>query len=138
MTTFSPRVLVVDDNRDAADLLAEILSLHGLVVRAAYGGAEAVAATGEFQPDVLLLDLGMPHVDGFAVAAALRKLPCPPSLVALSAWDDAATRARTRKAGFVAHLRKPSSIDAILGAIGDAVMPAGPVPAPPVRASRHV
>jgi DNA-binding response OmpR family regulator len=116
-STFSPRVLVVDDHCEVADFLTEALSLHGIVARAAYGGAEALQLAQAFHPDALLLDLGMMNIDGFDVAAAMRMSPSCPCLVALSAWDDPATRARTRAAGFDAHLRKPASIDTIVATL---------------------
>jgi DNA-binding response OmpR family regulator len=112
-----PRVLVVDDFREVADLLTEVLAMHGIVARCAYDGAEAIRMAGEFHPDALLLDLGMLNIDGFDVAAAMRKTDFDPYLVALSAWDDPATRARTKAAGFDAHLGKPSSIDEIVATI---------------------
>lgn len=117
MASMHPNILVVDDNTEAADLLAEILALYGMVTHTAYGGIEALRAVTELHPDALLLDLGMPNVDGFAVAEALSELAAAPRLIAFSAWDDAATRARTKAAGFDAHLRKPSSIDAIVATI---------------------
>ena len=116
-STFSPRVLVVDDYCEVADLLTEVLSLHGIVACAAHGGEEALRLAPAFRPDALLLDLGMLNIDGFDVAAALRRSASCPYLVALSAWDDPATRARTRAAGFDAHLRKPSSIDTIVATL---------------------
>jgi len=112
-----PRVLVVDDFREVADLLTEVLAMHGIVAQAAYGGAEAIQLAQAFQPDALLLDLGMLNIDGFDVAAAMRRTDFDPYLVALSAWDDPAIRARTRAAGFHAHLGKPSSIDEIVATI---------------------
>ena len=112
-----PRILVVDDFREVADLLTEVLSLHGMEARAAYSGAQALRMAQEFHPDALLLDLGMANVDGFDVAAAMREHEDAPHLVALSAWDDPAIRARTREAGFAAHLRKPASIDKIIATI---------------------
>lgn len=112
-----PRVLVVDDFREVADLLTEVLSLHGIVAQPAYGGAAAIAMAREFQPDALLLDLGMLNIDGFDVAAALHKTCLPPYLIALSAWDDPGTRARTKAAGFGAHLAKPASIHKIVATL---------------------
>lgn len=117
MSSSSPRVLVVDDYREVADLLTEVLSLHGIVARPAYGGAEALQLVHEFRPDALLLDLSMMNIDGFDVAAAMRRGASGPRLVALSARDDPATRARTAAAGFDAHLRKPASIHAIVATL---------------------
>lgn len=117
MPPSSPRVLVVDDHCDVADFLSEALAFHGMDARPAYGGAEALQLAREFRPDALLLDLGMMNIDGFDVAAAMRRSPDCPYLVALSAWDDPATRARATAAGFDAHLRKPSGIDTIVATL---------------------
>jgi CheY-like chemotaxis protein len=116
----TPRVLVVDNHADVADLFREILALKGYIVRCAYDGSEALALAREFHPDTVFLNLALPDVDGFAVAAALREDPVPPHLVALSSLDDEATRARSKAAGFAVHLRKPSSIDAIVEAVAGA------------------
>ena len=117
MPTSSPRVLVVDDDCDVADFLTEALGLHGIQARPAYGGAEALQLVPEFRPDALLLDLGMLNIDGFDVAAAVRATGHAPYLVALSSHGEAATRARTRAAGFNAHLAKPASIDTIVSTL---------------------
>ena len=117
MSTPLQRVLVVDDFREVADLLTEVLSLHGITARPAYGGAEALQLVQAFRPDAVLLELGMMNIDGFDVAAAMRRGPSCPRLVALSARDDPVTRARTKAAGFDAHLRKPASIDTIVATL---------------------
>jgi len=117
MTTSSPRVLVIDDNRALADFLADALAFHGIRAHCAYGGEEALRVVGGLRPDALLLDLGMLNIDGFDVAAAVRRNASPPWLVALSSWDDAATRTRSKAAGFDVHLGKPSSIASIVAAV---------------------
>lgn len=120
MATTVPRILVVDDNRDSSDVLAELLTLHGMAARPAYDGAQALALAQDFRPHVLLLDLGMPNIDGFAVAAALQEDPSyRPFIVALTAWNDDATKARVSAAGFDGHLAKPSSLTSIMKAISD-------------------
>ncbi|MRX10178.1 response regulator [Pseudoduganella sp. FT25W] len=114
---FSPkRILVVDDNRDAADLVAELLALSGHVTAAVYGGEAGIESAAAFAPDVVLLDLGMPVVDGFAVAAAVRQLAVPvqPVLIAYSAWNDPATRSRAIESGFDDYLLKPARFDELL------------------------
>lgn len=116
MTDRIHRVLVVDDDRDVADLLTEILLLHDIAACAAYSGAEALAAARHFQPETVLLDLWLPDLDGFRIAAILRAGPMPPYLVAMSAVDDAAALARTQAAGFDLHIRKPLSVDTIVAA----------------------
>lgn len=108
----SRKVLVVDDNVDAANLTAEILRIFGMNVAVAYGGPEALAAAESEQPDVVFLDLGMPGMDGYAVAKALRSRPASGGLkiIALTAWGDPASREKTKAAGFDLHLTKPAGI----------------------------
>ncbi len=109
------RILVVDDNRDAADTLAMLLGSHGAEVDVAYGGEEALAALDRFLPDSLLLDLGMPGMDGFEVARRIRATPRHAGLriLALTGWGQAADRARTHEAGFDHHLTKPVDFGAL-------------------------
>lgn len=118
MSNLSPlkRVLVIDDNRDAADLTAELLNMYGYMSVAVYGGAEGVSTALEFVPDFILLDLGMPGMDGYAAAMAMRKEPILEGsfIVAFTAWDDAATHARAFECGFDHHIVKPAKMDDIL------------------------
>jgi CheY-like chemotaxis protein len=110
------RILIVDDNSQAADVASELLDLYGYQTAVAYGGQQGLQAAQSFAPDVILLDLGMPGMDGFQVAAELRARPDlrNVALVAFSAWGDAGTRQRTRAAGFDLHLTKPASLEEIL------------------------
>jgi CheY-like chemotaxis protein len=103
------RVLVVDDNADAASTLRMALELQGHDARAAFGGAEALEAMAHRDAEVVLLDLGMPHMDGFEVARRIRQLPGGRDvlLVALTGWGQDRDRARTADAGFDEHLTKP-------------------------------
>jgi CheY-like chemotaxis protein len=103
------RVVVVDDNPDAADGLAAVAELLGCEARAYYGGAEALDALRGELPDVLLLDLAMPRVDGLAVASAARELAGgrPLLLVATTALGALEDRTATALAGFHFHLVKP-------------------------------
>ncbi|MBB3224948.1 response regulator [Pseudoduganella umbonata] len=118
MLTSSPRILIVDDIHDAADLLSDVLVARGFNARPAYDGVQALAAVENFQPDIVFLDLGMPVMDGYATACALRARPGPqPMLVALTAWGDAATAARVAASGFDRHLVKPSSLDEIMSIV---------------------
>jgi signal transduction histidine kinase len=104
----SLRVLVVDDNRDAADTLSRLLDQAGATVRVAYNGPDALGLVERFEPDVLVLDLGMPGMSGLDVARQVRKRPgTPPVLVALTGWGQSADRELTRFAGFRHHLTKP-------------------------------
>jgi len=118
------RLLVADDNVDAADTLAFLLREKGHEVRVAYGGDEAVQIGAAFVPDLVFLDLGMPHMDGYQVARQLRGLTGLEnlSLVALSGWGANEDRARTHAAGFDYHLLKPASMDSlnvVLGSVLD-------------------
>lgn len=113
------RILVVDDNRDAAELLAEILSLQGHVAKTAFDGSASLQAASEFLPDVVLLDIGMPGMDGYEAAVRLRRIAGleKVKIIGHTAWTDALTRQRMAEAGFDAHLPKPASIDAIAASV---------------------
>ena len=119
MVSSSKRILVVDDNREAADLTAQLLSLHGHVAAVAYDGNEGIQTALDFIPDVVLLDLGMPIVDGFTVATMLRRVPALDRavLIAYTAWHDASTRAKAMASGFDQHIVKPASMDDLLRAV---------------------
>jgi PAS domain S-box-containing protein len=115
------RILVVDDNVDAADTLALLLESHGARARAVYGGPAALASLPVFAPDVVLLDLGMPDMDGFDVARAMRTAGgTRVRIVALTGWGQQADRARTRAAGFDHHLTKPVDLQALAAWLGNA------------------
>jgi signal transduction histidine kinase len=102
------RILVVDDNRDAADTLSHLLAQAGASVRVAYNGPDALNAVEAFAPEIVILDLGMPGMSGLDVARQILKRPGePPLLVALTGWGQSADRELTRKAGFRHHLTKP-------------------------------
>jgi PAS domain S-box-containing protein len=114
------RVLVVDDNRDAADSLAMMLGVLGAEVKIAYDGADALQIAESFAPDLLLLDIGMPGMDGFEVARQFRgrnrSTEC--TLVAVTGWGQDADRRRTARAGFNYHLTKPVAIETLLDMLG--------------------
>jgi PAS domain S-box-containing protein len=104
----SLRVLVADDNRDAADSLQRVLALYGHEVRVVYDGREALQVGQEFRPRVAVLDIGMPGTDGYEVARSFRrKLGVEVKLVALTGWGQEADRRRALDAGFDHHLTKP-------------------------------
>ncbi len=109
------RILVVDDNRDAADALAMILEILGHEVRTAHDGAAGVAAAAAFRPEVILMDLGMPKLDGYEAARRIRAETWggEPFLVALTGWGSNDHRQRAHDAGFDRHLVKPVELDAI-------------------------
>jgi signal transduction histidine kinase/CheY-like chemotaxis protein len=114
--TRSRRVLVVDDNADAADTTTLLLQATGCVVRTAYGGEQALRELDSFTPDVVLLDLGMPGLDGVEVCRRIRELPSGASIrvIAVTGWGQEESRRRTALAGFDAHLVKPVNPDALL------------------------
>jgi signal transduction histidine kinase/integral membrane sensor domain MASE1/ActR/RegA family two-component response regulator len=103
------RILVVDDNRDAATTLAALLRRKGDDVRLAFDGREAIEAAAEFQPQIVLLDIGLPAMNGFEVARHIRRTAAGASavLVALTGWSQEEDRRRSREAGFDHHLVKP-------------------------------
>jgi CheY-like chemotaxis protein len=105
------RILVVDDNADAADIVSALLEFAGHQTATAANGLEAIRRAQAQHYDVVVLDLGMPIMDGFEAAVVLGKMRPAPVLIALSAWDDAAVRQRTTNLGFAAHLRKPAPFE---------------------------
>ena len=107
------RVLIADDNRDAADSLALLLELSGHEVRVAHLGQTALSLAQTFRPDVALLDIGMPDLSGYEVARALRQEPWATDLqlIALTGWGQDDDRRRALEAGFDHHLTKPVDPD---------------------------
>lgn len=103
------RVLIVDDNVDAATSLALMLDFMGNETRIAHDGQQAIDVAADFHPDLILLDIGMPHLNGLAAAAEIRKRPWGKEtmLVALTGWGQEEDRRRTKEAGFDLHLTKP-------------------------------
>lgn len=103
------RVLVVEDHRDAAEMLRDLLELNGYEVQVALTGPEGVRVAREYRPDVILCDLGLPGMDGYEVATALRSLPgaARRRLVAVTGYGHDEDRRRAREAGFQYHLVKP-------------------------------
>lgn len=110
------KILVVDDNVDAADLLADYLRVFGVNVIVAYGGKEALAVARMNPPTVIFLDIGMPEVDGYQVASSLRSDTTfdHVKIVALTAWGDGQSREKSKVAGFDLHLTKPANLEVIL------------------------
>jgi PAS domain S-box-containing protein len=110
------RVLIVDDNDDAAETLAEALRQSGHDVRVAHDGPSALALAAGYLPEVALLDIGLPVMDGYELARRLRAaLPSPPFLVAITGYGQASDRQQAMDAGFDAHFVKPVSLPAIRG-----------------------
>jgi PAS domain S-box-containing protein len=109
------RVLAADDLRDSVDSLAVMLRLMGHDLRTAYDGLEAVQAAATFRPDVMLLDVGMPKMNGYEAARYIRAQPWGKEimLVALTGWGQDDDKQRAAEAGFDHHLTKPLSLDAL-------------------------
>jgi len=112
----SLRVLVVDDNRDAADSLAMILRAMGTDTRTAYDGQDGVEVAAEFRPDVIVLDIGMPKLDGYEACRRIRDEPWGKSvvLIAVTGWGQVEDRRRSREAGFEHHMVKPVDTRALM------------------------
>jgi CheY-like chemotaxis protein len=115
--TRSHRILVVDDNQDAADSAGTLLLLWGHEVRVAYDGAKAIAMAREYRPDVCLVDIGMPGMDGCQVAEHLRREPGLKGmhLIAMTGFDREDDRTLCQEAGFDDFLVKPVDITALRG-----------------------
>lgn len=106
---FARRALVVDDNADNAESLAVLLHLHGYEVRTAHNGVEALEIGECFHPRIVLLDIGMPRMNGYEACRALRGRPWGREaiVVAQTGWNQSEDRRRSAQAGFDAHLVKP-------------------------------
>ena len=109
------RILLADDNRDALDSLATLLQCDGHEVFTAADGAEALELASSCRPDVMLLDIGMPKLDGYEVARRVRQEPWGGAtvLIALTGWGQEEDRRRSREVGFNSHLVKPLDLDAL-------------------------
>jgi two-component system, sensor histidine kinase len=109
------RILVADDNKDAADSLAMLLELHGHDVRVAHNGRTALALASVFRPDTALLDIGMPDLSGYEVAQELRRQPWGEQirLIALTGWGQDGDRLEASRSGFDDHITKPVDPDAL-------------------------
>ncbi len=111
------RILVVDDNRDAADSLSMLLTLNGHLTHTEHDGVAAVAAAAMFRPDVILMDIGLPGLNGYEAARQIRAQHTGadrPVLVAVTGWGQSEDRQRSKNAGFDAHVVKPMD-DVMLG-----------------------
>jgi CheY-like chemotaxis protein len=121
--------LVVDDNRDAADSLCALVRFWGHECWCAYDGASALPLADLHTPDVVLLDIGLPGMDGYEVAARLREHAAlhETILIALTGYGQPEDRERTRRAGFSHHLLKPVDTDALREMLGkhQSVFPRG-------------
>ncbi|WP_052231212.1 response regulator [Burkholderia glumae] len=111
--------MVVDDSVDGAESMSVLLRILGHEVRTLYEGTSAIAAAAAFQPEVVMLDIGLPGMDGYEIARALRALPATAGalLIALTGYGQESDRQRTRAAGFDHHLVKPATLEDIERAI---------------------
>jgi signal transduction histidine kinase/ActR/RegA family two-component response regulator/PAS domain-containing protein len=126
------RVLLVDDNEDAAELLMEVLTSHGHDVRVANDGPQALIAAPTFEPDVAILDIGLPVMDGYELAGRLIAiLPRRPFLIALTGYGQEQDRALAREAGFDEHMVKPVDPQRLVSSIS------GARPSISAQAERH-
>jgi CheY-like chemotaxis protein len=111
----SQRVLVVDDHEDSTESLGLLLRLMGHDVRLAADGPAALRAAEEFSPEIVILDIGLPGMDGYEVAARLRERPqfSATRLIALTGYGQEEDRQRSREVGFEAHLIKPIEMESL-------------------------
>jgi CheY-like chemotaxis protein len=125
--TFQPplKILVVDDNADAADSLSTLLLVQGHVVLTAANGRRAVELAETFRPNVIFMDVAMPELDGIAATRAIRleSWGADMHIIALTAWGLETDRRRTREAGMDAHLVKPVDPQALMAALRRRVRP---------------
>jgi CheY-like chemotaxis protein len=115
-------VLVVDDNADAAESLAALLDLLGHTTRVAHDGPEGLFLAEEFQPDLAFLDIGLPGMNGYDLARAIRRMGTMQQvvLIALTGWGAHSDQQQSQEAGFDQHLTKPVSLEALEQALGAA------------------
>jgi signal transduction histidine kinase/ActR/RegA family two-component response regulator len=118
-----PHVLIVDDNRDGAETLAEVLRGEGFAVSVAFDAAEALRAFDAVSPGVVLLDMGLPDISGMNVAQEMRARPAGSSvrIIAITGWGQESDRERTRRAGVDLHLVKPVDPELLLATLGESV-----------------
>jgi signal transduction histidine kinase len=124
--TASRRILVADDNRDALDSLAELLALAGHEAHKAGDGTQALEAAARLRPEVIVLDIGMPGIDGYEVARRIRAQSWgrEPTLVALTGWGQDNDRKRSSEAGFDAHWVKPLELNRLWSLLDSLPAPA--------------
>jgi CheY-like chemotaxis protein len=114
------RILIVDDNRDSADSLAMLMEITGNKTYMAHDGVEAFEAVEKYRPEVVLLDIGLPKLDGYEVCRRVREQPWGKDIVviALTGWGQEDDRRRSEEAGFNGHLVKPVDYDKLLDLLG--------------------
>jgi len=105
------RILVVDDYPDTAELICQLASLLGHITRPAFTGRDAIKYAHEFQPDLVILDIGLPDIRGDEVARLLFAMPKPPHIVAMSGWTTGGHRERAMEAGCKQFFVKPFNLE---------------------------
>jgi CheY-like chemotaxis protein len=115
------RILIVDDNRDGADSLGMMLRLMGNEIRTAYDSEEAVAAAGEFRPAVVLLDIGLPRLNGYEACRRIREQPWGKNmvLIAVTGWGQEEDRRLSHEAGFDKYMVKPVDPQGLMKLLGE-------------------
>jgi CheY-like chemotaxis protein len=115
------RIVVADDDRDAVLTISTLLQHAGHEVREVYRGSEVLHMVRDFDPDVALIDIGMPGMTGYDVAREIRQLfgRGRPTLIAVTGWKKSSDRIAAQLAGFDHHLAKPFEIDALLALLGE-------------------
>ena len=115
------RVLVVEDNRDSAEMLCEVLGSYGCVTRVAYNGPAALDAARDFKPGLAIIDINLPLMDGYELARSIRQMPGLSAirLVALTGHSEPAHRRKAQEAGFDDHLVKPVDLDELRSLLGN-------------------
>jgi CheY-like chemotaxis protein len=110
------RILVVDDQRETATLLAKLLEMSGHTTQAAFDGVEAVEAAEKFRPDIILLDIGLPRLNGYDACRKIREQPWGKDmvLIAVTGWGQEGDRQKSKDAGFSGHLVKPVKYEHIV------------------------
>jgi two-component system, chemotaxis family, CheB/CheR fusion protein len=126
------RVVIIDDNVDATEALAMLLETSGHAVRVAFDGPGGVEIARQFRPDLVLCDIGLPKMDGYSVAAELRRLVPPPVIAAITGYGQPSDLRATREAGFAFHLVKPVDPNTVLELVADLAL------ATPRRAAQNL
>lgn len=116
-TVTPARVLVVDDNEDAAELLATVIEAMGHVTRIAHDGDTALEMAASFQPQVAVLDIGLPDMDGYELARRLRARGSLPRLIALTGYGQERDKLESSSAGFEQHIVKPVDLERLSASI---------------------
>jgi len=120
------RILVVDDQRESATLLARLLEMSGHTTQVAFDGVEALEAAEKFRPDIILLDIGLPRLNGYDACRKIRAQPWGKDmiLIAVTGWGQQGDRQKSKEAGFSGHLVKPVKYEHIMKLLAELETPA--------------